>query len=383
VAVSSATKHKHIQLFEELGRAIQKGAYMPGQRLPTEAELMQQFGVSRTTVTRTLRDLEHQGVIRRRRGSGTFVKEIQQSVIAQFGMIVHGVEPGSIFLNVYEALARVTDRTGDQLRLTHLNAQENRDVEAAESAERMIKMGVRGVFYLPHSISQKTDPVNRRVLELFAAANVPVVLLDRDVCDFPQRSSYDLVGVDNLRGGYLLGQHMVDVGCRQPLFFSENISFSSARARWIGYRAAMEANNIEARAFGVDVESAAAVLQVVRRYKPDGIVCDNDRHAAIIMRHLLNAKISIPGEIKLAGFDDTPTASLLTVPLTTVRQPANAIALRAMSVMNDRIAHPHLPPVHVSVHCELVVRESTVSSPAAGVQHVLGAAEESEDSLRF
>lgn len=383
MAVSSATKHKHIQLFEELGRAIQKGAYMPGQRLPTEAELMQQFGVSRTTVTRTLRDLEHQGVIRRRRGSGTFVKEIQQSVIAQFGMIVHGVEPGSIFLNVYEALARVTDRTGDQLRLTHLNAQENRDVEAAESAERMIKMGVRGVFYLPHSISQKTDPVNRRVLELFAAANVPVVLLDRDVCDFPQRSSYDLVGVDNLRGGYLLGQHMVDVGCRQPLFFSENISFSSARARWIGYRAAMEANNIEARAFGVDVESAAAVLQVVRRYKPDGIVCDNDRHAAIIMRHLLNAKISIPGEIKLAGFDDTPTASLLTVPLTTVRQPANAIALRAMSVMNDRIAHPHLPPVHVSVHCELVVRESTVSSPAAGVQHVLGAAEESEDSLRF
>jgi LacI family transcriptional regulator len=141
----------------------------------------------------------------------------------------------------------------------------------------------------------------------------------------------------------------------------------------------MEANNLEARAFGVDVESAEAVLQVVREHKPDGIVCDNDRHAAIIMRHLLNAKISIPSEIKLAGFDDTPTASLLTVPLTTVRQPANAIALRAMSVMNDRIAHPHLPPVHVSVHCELVVRESTVSSAAAGVQHVLSVMEESED----
>jgi GntR family transcriptional regulator of arabinose operon len=353
---------------------------MPGQRLPTEAELMQQFGVSRTTVTRTLRDLEHQGVIRRRRGSGTFVKEIQQTAIAQFGMMVHGVEPGSIFLNVYEALARATDRSGDQLRLMHLVAQENRDVEAAESAERMIKMGVRGVFYLPHSISQKTDPVNRRVLELFAAANAAVVLLDRDVCNFPQRSAYDLVGVDNLRGGYLLGQHMVDVGCRHPLFFSENISFSSARARWIGYRAAMEANNIEARAFGVDVESAAAVLQLVKKHKPDGIVCDNDGHAALIMRHLLNAKISIPGEIKLTGFDDTPTASLLTVPLTTVRQPAGVIAMRAMSVMNDRIAHPHLPPVHVSVHCELVVRESTVSSTASVAQHVLGTMEESEDS---
>jgi len=75
---------------------------------------------------------------------------------------------------------------------------------------------------------------------------------------------------------------------------------------------------------------------------------------------LMNAGISIPSQIKLAGFDDTPTASLLTVPLTTVRQPAGAIALRAMSVMNDRIAHPQLPPVHVAVHCELVVRDSTV-----------------------
>jgi hypothetical protein len=55
------------------------------------------------------------------------------------------------------------------------------------------------------------------------------------------------------------------------------------------------------------------------------------------------------------------------VPLTTVRQPAGAIALRAMSVMNDRVAHPELPPVHVAVHCELIVRDSTVQSsdPAA------------------
>jgi DNA-binding LacI/PurR family transcriptional regulator len=102
-------------------------------------------------------------------------------------------------------------------------------------------------------------------------------------------------------------------------------------------------------------------MEAVRKHNPDGIVCDNDRHAAIIMRHLLSANIAIPGQIKLAGFDDTPTASLLTVPLTTVRQPAGAIAMRALSVMNDRLAHPHLPPVHVTVHCDLVVRESTVS----------------------
>lgn len=75
MSTHAIAKPKHRLLFEELGRAIQTGAFVPGQRLPTEAELMQQYHVSRTTVTRTLRDLEHRGVIWRRRGSGTFVKE--------------------------------------------------------------------------------------------------------------------------------------------------------------------------------------------------------------------------------------------------------------------------------------------------------------------
>jgi GntR family transcriptional regulator, arabinose operon transcriptional repressor len=250
--------------------------------------------------------------------------------------------------------------------LTHLNAQSNLADEAAESAERMIARGVRGVFFLPHGIFGDGDSLNRRVIEIFGRANVPVVLLDRDIFNFPERSAYDLVSVDNIRGGYLLGQHLIDVGCRRTLFFSENVAFSSARARWIGYRAAMEASGLEARAVGGDPESPATVMEAIRQHNPDGIVCDNDRHAAIIMRHLISANISIPGQIKLAGFDDTPTASLLTVPLTTVRQPASAIALRVVSVMNDRLTHPHLPPVHVAVHCELIVRDSTMARNHVG-----------------
>src|SRR5438128_8959883 len=121
----AASKPKHTQLFEAINRAIEKGAFVPGQRLPTEAELMQQYGVSRTTVTRTLRDLEHRGVIWRRRGSGTFVKEIERTATEQFGMLVHGIERGSIFLSVYETLARAGDRTGAHVLLTHLNAQSN------------------------------------------------------------------------------------------------------------------------------------------------------------------------------------------------------------------------------------------------------------------
>jgi DNA-binding LacI/PurR family transcriptional regulator len=361
VAVDRQAKPKHQLLFDELRRAIRSGTYSPGQRLPTELELMQQFNVSRTTVTRTLRDLENQGVVWRRRGSGSYVSEPQDSKNTDpYGILLHGMEAGSIFVSVYEGLVRTADKQGRNILLSHLRPDESQTLkETLESAQRMIDRGVRGTFYLPYGSAQQGSETNERVTELFTRASIPLVLLDRDICQFPQRSSYDLVGVDNLRGGYLLGQHMIEVGCKRVLFFCENVSFSSARARWTGYRSAMEAHKLEPLACEDDPFSADAVLQAVRKHKPDGIICDNDRHAAIIMRHLLQAGYSIPKQMKLAGFDDTPTASLLAVPLTTVRQPAEAIAARAISVIEDRLNNPQRPPVHVAVDCELIVREST------------------------
>src|SRR5205814_7031494 len=117
------------------------------------------------------------------RGSGTFVKESKPTATDQFGMMVHGIEPGSIFLSVYESLSRAVDRSGAHVLLTHLNAQQNLADEAVESAERMITRGVRGVFFLPHGTSGEGGALNRRVSELFTRANIPLVLLDRDICE--------------------------------------------------------------------------------------------------------------------------------------------------------------------------------------------------------
>ncbi|HZZ42625.1 MAG TPA: GntR family transcriptional regulator [Tepidisphaeraceae bacterium] len=371
MASRGIAKPKHLVLYEDLGRAIQAGSFAPGQKLPTETQLMHQYGVSRTTVTRTLRDLEHRGIIWRRQGSGTFVKEVvKQLKVDQFGMMVHGVEPGSIFLEIYEVLARATNHAGAHLQLTHLCAGENRAKEAADSAQRMINAGVRGVFYLPHSISPDGDLINSRVVDLFTQAGVAVVLLDRDIYQYPRRSDFDLVSVDNTQGGHLLGQHLIDVGCKRTMFFTDGGTFSSSQARWVGYRMAMEANGLEPRTFGCNPGSAEEVMRGVRKHRADGIVCENDRYAAIVMRHLLNAKVAVPDEIRIAGFDNTPTASLLAVPLTTVKQPAGAIAQRAVSLMNDRLKHPNLPPAHMAVHCELIVRESTALRTE---QHTSGA----------
>jgi len=99
-------------------------------------------------------------------------------------------------------------------------------------------------------------------------------------------------------------------------------------------------------------------MEAVGQHRPDGIVCDNDRHAAIIMRHLLNAKIAIPGDIKLAGFDDTPTSRQVWPSLTTIQVPTALTWQRAGEYLVRHLAGENIIKHH-EVDFSLVVREST------------------------
>ena len=59
---------------QELRQAILRGTFRPGSQLPTEAELCEMLGVSRTVVREALRGLEDEGLVARRHGVGTFVR---------------------------------------------------------------------------------------------------------------------------------------------------------------------------------------------------------------------------------------------------------------------------------------------------------------------
>ena len=104
----------------------------------------------------------------------------------------------------------------------------------------------------------------------------------------------------------------------------------------------------------------------MRDERPDGIVCANDRTAAVLMHVLLRLGHSIPENVRLVGIDDLEYASLLPVPLTTLRQPAREIGMAAMSALLERLAQPHLPPREIFLHPTLVVRQSCGTAVGAG-----------------
>src|SRR5579863_1888906 len=71
------------QLKQIVRSEIERGMYKPGDRLPSEPELIQRYGVSRITVRQALTELENEGVVVRRHGKGTYVAEqhIEQDLV--------------------------------------------------------------------------------------------------------------------------------------------------------------------------------------------------------------------------------------------------------------------------------------------------------------
>src|SRR5688572_16926787 len=88
---------KYRQVFDVLRRDIRTGRLKGGDRLPSEAELERQFGASRITVGRAVRDLQSSGLVERRPGAGSFVKDRSAPDALSFGLLIPDLGETEIF----------------------------------------------------------------------------------------------------------------------------------------------------------------------------------------------------------------------------------------------------------------------------------------------
>jgi GntR family transcriptional regulator, arabinose operon transcriptional repressor len=237
------------------------------------------------------------------------------------------------------------------------------ETRARELCQQWIAKKVSGVFFAPLELGGEKETINRRIAELLQHAGIPVVLIDRDLVPFPQRSRHDLVGIDNRRAAYVLTTHLAEMGCKRLVFVGKHRAAPSCVARAVGFREAVHDANLaftpEYIRHSAEPSDHAEVRQILRDYRPDGIVCANDYTAAQLMRTLESLSIKVPGDVKIAGFDDVKYAGLLPVPLTTVRQPCAELGAMAVRAMVDRLNNPTLPARDLLLDFRLVVRESS------------------------
>ncbi len=90
-----------------------------------------------------------------------------------------------------------------------------------------------------------------------------------------------------------------------------------------------------------------------------GIVCGSDLMALGAIRAATSAGLTVPGDISVVGYDDSPTMAFVNPPLTTVRQPVSEMSSTAVSTLLDELAGIPGPRVELQFRGELVVRGST------------------------
>lgn len=363
--MSNDSKHKEI--YSHILSEIGIGKYEVGARLPSESQLVKQFGVSRPTVARALRDLQIEGVIERRAGSGSFVsdKKSAPKETRQLGLLIPGLGTTEIFEIICGELATLS-RASEYTLLWGSSTHPRQDQDgsrkhAHELCEQFIERRVTGVFFAPFELTPGAEETNQHIVERFRECGVPVVLLDRDLTPFPQRSNFDLVGLDNVAAGYMLAEHLIKLGCRRIAFVARPLSAPTVNARIAGVREAFVRYRIDPSPNWVcmgEPNDLKFVRTLVAGNMWDAIICANDFTAAHLIRSLEQNKCQVPKTIRVVGFDDAKYATLVSVPLTTIQQPCRDIAICAFRVMLGRLAEPALPFRTLLVTPRLVVRES-------------------------
>jgi GntR family transcriptional regulator of arabinose operon len=353
---------RHRLIYEELLEEIQSGAYKPGERLPSEAILCERFQASRITVAKAFQGLQRDKLVTRRPGSGTYVEQPPRQEGLQFGLLIPDLGTTDIFEPICQGIMRSPAAKSHSLTWGNSNEPGNDRARAAEQlCQQYIAQKVAGVFFAPAEYSEQREEVNHRIASRLESAGIPVVLLDRCFERYPDRSNFDLVGIDNHRAGHILTRHLIQTGARRIVFAMRQNSAPTVEQRASGYREALYSllHGQHGTIVSGDFEDRKWVQKMLDREKPDAIVCANDLTAARLMQTLVSLGVRVPADIRMGGVDDVSYAKFLPTPLTTIRQNCAEIGAVAMDVMLERLQRPNQAVKDVRVRTELVIRASS------------------------
>jgi len=228
-----------------------------------------------------------------------------------------------------------------------------------QNLDLLVQQRVHGIMITP------VDERNPR-LEQLVERGVPLVYVDRISGDRP----CCWLATDDLKGGRLAGEHLIEAGHRRIAFAGDSEISRQVAERLQGLRDAVAAAGLPDSAVEVlpasswNIREGRAVgLMLADRSpedRPTAVFCANDMLALGLLQELVLHGVRVPNDIAIVGFDDLDWASTSAVPLSSVRQPRELLGRTAVRMILDEIeqgaAHVH---EHVIFPPELIVRDSS------------------------
>jgi len=192
----------------------------------------------------------------------------------------------------------------------------------------------------------------------------PFVFMNRDIDD----SEVYCVAMDNVQGGRLATQHLLDLGHTRIGFVTGNADMAVTQARREGIRQALEAHGmildeemVVEGLFenGIDTGAQCAMRLLKAKRRPTAIFAFSDELAIGVMQTARNLGMRMPEDLAIVGYDNIEYGAHLNPPLTTISQDPFAIGATSCRMLIEMLNGKMPENRHVKIPVKLVVRNSS------------------------
>ncbi|MGI5884829.1 MAG: GntR family transcriptional regulator [Candidatus Spyradocola sp.] len=341
----------YLQLASLIRADIAAGRLRPGDKLPSESELVERYGVGRVTVREALALLVNEGLLLKLHGRGTFVRAAHAGQPLRVDVFLDLGDRA--FAPYYlESIERVLRRYG---ATCVLHNTQGRDDMAAVQIEEAMQAGASGAILRPGPAQSCPSPELAAALRRLADRRLPLMLLDRALDDV--EASFAVF--DDKAAGSLAAQHFAECG-HQYLAMIGDDARHDAFLRALGFEDYLLQHNYVAPVIENAQADLGAQLQRILRENPEitGVFCYNDEVAVRAVESLCARGIAVPSRISVVGCDDTALAAAVRPKLTTLVHPKAALGAQAAEALLKILHNPALAPFHQVFSPSLVIRDS-------------------------
>lgn len=354
-------KLKYAEIFDWIREKIKSQELKPGERIYSENELMEIFGVSRQTVRHAISKLEFMGFVERRRGSGTYIcqkKSMEKTVSSMQIAVVTTYIDQYIFPKIIQKIDRTISKEGYTIQIASTNnsIEKERDI-----LKKLLHENTVDGIIIESTKSALPNP-NLPLYQEIIERKIPLVFLN----SYYKELAVPHVSMNDKMAGKLAAQYLIARGHQKlgAIFKSDD---GQGHLRYAGFVEALREAGIpvkEEHIIWITTEDQKCMQEDAQRYirrlkENTAYVCYNDKVANEFMEICLKHNIRIPDEISIIGIDDAEIAQHARVPLTSVHNPVGNLGEMCATVMLKMI---HGSPVEKDYElvAKLVERESTM-----------------------
>lgn len=332
---------KYIELVKWIQTQIVEKKLVPGQKLYSENELKEMFGVSRQTVRHAVSILENDGMLRRVQGSGTYINDNRLANLEKRTRVavVTTYVDSYIFPRTIQGIENVLLERGYSVQIAFTNNQNSREKTILEDIIRRDE--VAGII-METTKSGIPNP-NLYLYQEIRKRRIPIIFIN----SYYPPLKIPHVSMNDRMAGRRVTRHLISMG-HEKIGGIFKLDDGQGHLRYAGYVDAMKEAGLEiddSRILWIDTEDIKHLEKskekMLDRFKDcTALFCYNDEVAFSLIAILEQEGLYVPEDISLASVDDSELAVLGDVALTSVPHPMERLGEKAAENLLKLIKDP-------------------------------------------